>query len=330
MKNAILGLCVLMAGGAVKAQSYHFSQFFSTPLLTNPANTGMSDGPYRVASNMRSQGGGGNTYFTGYLSGDVGLLRDKLPMGHKAGTGLYLLSDQSLTSAVRTTAAGLSVAYHVGLDDYGENSVGLGLQATYQQRRIDYSKLTFESQYGPAGYDASLPVGEPLDFNSKSFFDLNAGLIYRTTIENKSLFAGFSAYNILQHRENILPDEFKFPTRFTFQAGAQVSMAEAGRVYFSLTSMHQAKANELTFGGAYGYPLAEEGGGEITGGLWYRYKDAVIPYIGLQYSGFQAGISYDYTVSGLKTGSQTRNGIELTLLFRALDRRELKTLVPWY
>ena len=62
MKKSILNLlvAVLMAGG-VGAQSYHFSQFFSTPLLTNPANTGFTEGPYRLASNFRSQGmQGGN------------------------------------------------------------------------------------------------------------------------------------------------------------------------------------------------------------------------------------------------------------------------------
>lgn len=320
-----------MAAKGLRAQAYHFSQFFSTPLLTNPAHTGLMEGPYRFASNLRSQGAGGSgNFFTGYVSGDVSLLREKLPLGHKAGVGLYLMNDGSLFGAVKTAGAGLSAAYHVGLDQYGESSLGLGVQATYQQRRIDFSKLTFENQYGPGGYDGGLPVGEPLNADSRSFFDLNAGMIYRTAIENKTVFAGFSVYNILQRSEALLTDEYRMPTRYAFQAGAQFSMGEAGRVYTSLTTMYQAKATELTLGGAYGMPLGEENAGELVGGLWYRYRDAVIPYLGFQFNGFQAGLSYDYTVSGLRTGANVRNGYELTLLFKSADRRELKTQVPWY
>lgn len=330
MKNALLAIFFLAAAPYLGAQSYHFSQFFSTPLLTNPANTGFTDGPYRFASNIRSQGLPGGTYFTGYLSADISPLRDRLPEGHRAGLGLYLMNDHALASAVQTNTVGASVAYNVGLDPYGENSIGVGLQATYQQRRIDYSKLTFESQFGSNGYDGSLPVGEPLDVNSKHFFDANAGVTYRRTIENKSFFLGAAVYNVLQHGENMLAQEFQAPRRYTLQAGTQVSTADNSNVYFSLTSMHQARTSEVTLGGAYGLALSTEEKNELTGGLWYRYKDAVIPYIGYQRRGFQLGLSYDNTVSAAKVGSQVRNAFELTLLYKGLDVRELKTVIPWY
>src|SRR5438067_11679362 len=119
MKNCIIGLYLLMLADVVCAQSYHFSQFFSTPLLTNPAHTGFTDGPYRVATNFRSQGIADNKYFTGYFSADFSPLRGKLPEGHKAGLGMYVMNDYSLTGAVRGNAIGMSAAYNVGLDSYG-------------------------------------------------------------------------------------------------------------------------------------------------------------------------------------------------------------------
>ena len=72
------------------AQFVPYSQYDNTPLLTNPANTGFTDGPYRVAANLRKQGTGAG-FFTGYLSAEVSPLCDKLPMGHRAGLGLYLM-----------------------------------------------------------------------------------------------------------------------------------------------------------------------------------------------------------------------------------------------
>lgn len=330
MKKLYLCFLTMVFVHAAQAQSYHFSQFFSTPLLTNPANTGYTEGTFRLASNMRTQGGGGATFFTGYLSADASLMRNTLPLGHKAGIGVYVMNDQSLTSAVQTNSFGLSTAYHVGFDDYGEHSFGLGVQATFNQRKLDYSKLNFENQYGPNGYDGALPVGEPLNFASTSFFDLNVGGVYNINLPDRAFFAGFSAYNILQHQENLLAEEFRMPTRLTVQAGGQLNVGIYGRVYASMTAMMQAKATEATLGSAFGLQLTETDRNEIMGGLWYRFGDAMIPYIGYQRSGFQFGLSYDYTVSSLRAGSVTRNGYELTLIFKSPDKRELKTLIPWY
>jgi type IX secretion system PorP/SprF family membrane protein len=332
MKKFILGFYSVLLAGAASAQSYHFSQFFSTPLLTNPANTGFTNGPYRIASNIRSQGmPGGNNFFTGYVSADVSPLRDQLTEGHKAGLGVYVMNDHSLGSAVQTNSIGVSAAYHVGLDHYGETSIGLGLQGTYNQRRVDYSKLRFENQFGPLGYDASLPIGEPLDYNSKSFFDINFGAVYNYNIAGQSFFAGIGVYNLLRHKENILDDEYTMPMRYTLQTGLQSPLSESENIYLSLTAMHQARTTAISLGGAYGYNISEtEGKSEIIGGLWYRYKDALIPYLGYQGNSFQLGFSYDYTASAMKTGAQVRNGMELTLLFKAPDKRDLKVNIPWY
>jgi type IX secretion system PorP/SprF family membrane protein len=331
MKKHILNICFLTIAGAAFSQSYHFSQFFSTPLLTNPANTGFTEGPFRFASNIRSQGmNGGSNYFTGYLSADVSPLRSSLPEGHKAGLGLYVMNDQSMNGALQTNSIGMSAAYHVGLDPYGEHSIGVGVQGAYHQRRIDYSKLTFENQYGPGGVNISLPVGEPLDFQSKHFFDVNAGVLYNASLENKSFFAGFAVYNILQHQDNFLATDFRMPTRITFQTGGQFWTGEYGKIYTSLTTQSQAKAYEVTVGGAYGHQLTDGDKNELMGGVWYRYKDALIPYLGYQTKTVQVGLSFDYTVSGIKTGAQVKNGYELTLIYKAADNRELKVLIPWY
>lgn len=331
MKKFILCFYIILSVEATWAQSYHFSQFFSTPLLTNPANTGFTDGLYRVASNFRSQGNlGGNNFFTGYVSADLSPFRNRIPDGHKAGLGVYVMNDQSLTGAMQSSSIGLSAAYHVGLDIYGERSIGAGVQGTYHQRRIDYSKLKFESQFGPGGYDAALPIGESINFDSRHFFDVNAGIVYNINLQDKAFFAGIAVYNLLGHQENILEEEFKMPRRFTLQAGSQFYLGEYGKVYSSITAMTQANANEITVGGAYGHQMTDGEKNEMIGGIWYRHNDALIPYIGYHYKGFQVGFSYDYTVSSMKTAAEISNGYELTLLFKAPDKRELKTLIPWY
>lgn len=333
MKKHFNTLYLLLTMSCItQAQSYHFSQFFSTPLLTNPAHTGLMDGSFRVASNFRSQGSSsGNPYFTGYLSADISPFKKALTTGHKAGLGLYVMDDQSLNGALQTSTIGFSGAYNVGLDAYGQRTLGVGFQGTYNQRRIDYSKLSFENQFGVGGFNPSLPIGEGLGNVNKNYFDVNAGILYNAVLENKSFFAGVSVYNILNHKDNQLPDNFKMPVRYTVQAGLQYNVSEYSRIYGSFTNMTQAKANETTVGGAYGLQLREGTvKDEINAGLWYRYKDALIPYIGYTYDGLRVGLSYDNTVSSLKTGAQVKNGFELTLMYKIINKKILKTTVPWY
>lgn len=57
-KGKILTLiCLLLAlSYGARAQDLHFSQFFNSPLTTNPANTGfIPDANYRFGANYRSQ-----------------------------------------------------------------------------------------------------------------------------------------------------------------------------------------------------------------------------------------------------------------------------------
>jgi type IX secretion system PorP/SprF family membrane protein len=265
------------------------------------------------------------------VSADASLLNNILPRGHKAGAGVFVMTDKTLGGASQTNSIGISAAYHVGLDEYGENSIGLGFQGTYNQRRVDFNRLSFGSQFGFDGYDATLPTGETINNTNRAYFDVNAGLVYQATLENKSFFIGGAVYNILRHKDNMIADEFKMPTRYVVQAGGQVFAGEFAKIYFSLTNMGQAKASETTAGGAFGLQLTEtEIKNEINFGVWYRYKDAIIPYIGYYYDGFQIGLSYDHTVSDLKTASQVKNGYELTLIYKAGDKSKLKTQVPWY
>ena len=55
----------------------------------------------------------------------------------------------------------------------------------------------------------------------------------------------------------------------------------------------------------------------ISGGVFYRLKDALVPVIKLDYHQFGVGITYDVNISKLKTASQFRGAYELTLSYKA-------------
>jgi hypothetical protein len=94
MKRIFLMGMAVAFGITAKAQSTHFSQFYSTPLLVNPASTGFTPGPWRVAGNYRSQWNtSGSPYRTFTFSGDTKILQDRLADGNALGIGAAFVND---------------------------------------------------------------------------------------------------------------------------------------------------------------------------------------------------------------------------------------------
>lgn len=331
MKRLLLLYILVTTMLAAGAQSPHVSQFYSTPWLINPALTGYFDGPYRLASNFRSQWGGGSTPFrTISASAEVGLLKNRLAENNRLGLGASFLNDHTLGGASQWNIATLGTAYTVALDDEGMHRIGLGFQAIYQRRRLDYSRLLFENQLGSGGFDPSLPIGESLTTYDKGQFNAAVGGMYHYEGYEHSIFAGAAMFNVLRKKENLLPETFNISPRYTVTIGGQAFVGVAGTLFGSANYQYQSGAQELTIGGAYGLQLGDDLKNVISLGTWYRLGDALIPYVGYQLDGLQVGFSFDFTTSALKAASQSRNGFELSLVYSAPDRRDLKRAIPWY
>src|SRR6187431_2723448 len=80
---------------SLMAQDLHFSQFFNSPLSTNPANTGfIPDADYRIGAHYRNQYSSilSSPYKTISIFGDAQVLRNRIENGW-LGLGGLLLSD---------------------------------------------------------------------------------------------------------------------------------------------------------------------------------------------------------------------------------------------
>ncbi len=122
----------------LEAQDPNFSQFFASPLTLNPALTGKFDGVYRVAGNYRNQWPTiNNAFITSTASIDFGILQNHIPDYDKFGIGVLALTDRAGDGVLVTNYAGLSLAYHKGLDENGYHQLGAGFQTTYVNKRLD-------------------------------------------------------------------------------------------------------------------------------------------------------------------------------------------------
>ncbi|MET0635886.1 MAG: PorP/SprF family type IX secretion system membrane protein [Chitinophagaceae bacterium] len=313
-----LTCCVALAGTAA-AQDPNFSQFFSSPLTLNPAQTGKFDGVFRVAGNYRNQWPTiSNAYTTFTASFDMGILKNRIATNDQFGIGFLGFSDQAGDGALKNTYLGFSTAYHKALDENGYHSIGAGFQGTFVSKRLNTANLKFLDQLTPFGFtNISLDPYANRQF-SINYFDLNAGFIYNgTTNGYNNFYFGASMYHINRPKENFDGGDFILSARTTLQAGAKLPVGTYNALHLSANHSMQAKAKNTMLGGAFSLNVNndEENPTNVYLGTWYRFNDAVIPYMGLEFDEWHFGASYDVNTSSLKAASASRGGIELSLIY---------------
>lgn len=321
MRKIFIAITIFLCAFAVHAQDPHFSQFFASPLTLNPALTGKFDGTLRAAGNYRNQWPAfNNVYTTSTLSVDFSILNKIIPENDTWGVGIIALTDKAAGGVLTNNYIGISTAYHKALNEDGFSQIGIGFQGMYGQKRLDWSKLYFSDQLTPFGFDLTVPSADiaTLTNTNISYLDVNAGIIYTVSTSNKNNFyLGASMYHINRPKESFKGGSWNVAARTTISAGGYFPVGDNLTLHTSGIYQIQGKATETTLGGAVAYALNndERSPTNIYGGLWMRWNDALIPYLGLEFSNMRIGASYDVNISSLKSGSQSRGGMELSLIY---------------
>lgn len=314
----ILFVCVLLAN-AVKAQDPNFSQFFASPLTLNPALTGKFDGTFRVAGNYRNQWPTIlNAYVTKTVSADFGIMKNRIPEFDQFGVGILGFTDRAGDGVLVTNAAGLSVAYHKALDEDGYHQIGAGFQGSYVNKRLDVTKVKFGDQLTPLGFTGVTSEFFDNKQLNVSYMDINAGLLYNGSTDGyNNFYIGASMYHINRPKETFQGGNFLLSTRTTIQAGGKIPAGNDNYIHLAANHSMQAKAHNTVVGGAFSYNVNhdENNPTNLYLGAWYRFKDAAIPYIGIEFSGLMIGATYDANTSSLKPASNSRGGMEVSLIY---------------
>ncbi len=321
MKRILFAVLICVAcTETIFSQDPNFSQFFASPLTLNPALTGKFDGSFRVAGNYRDQWPTIlRAYETKTVSADFGILKNRIADIDQMGVGILAVTDRAGDGVLVTNYAGLSLSYHKGLDENGYHQLGAGFQAAYTNKRLDVTKVVFEDELTPYGF---MPGTTGEVFSNKqinvSYVDVNAGVLYTgTTNGYNSFYLGASMYHINRPKENFQGGEYLLPTRTTLQGGGKIPVGSYNYMHFSAIHSIQAKATNTVVGGAFSYNVNNDDSNPVNiyAGAWYRFNDAAIPYIGLEFSGIQIGATYDINTSALKPASNTRGGMEVSLIY---------------
>jgi type IX secretion system PorP/SprF family membrane protein len=335
MRKFFFTCLILTATLFGKAQDPNFSQFFVSPLTLNPALTGKIDGNYRLALNFRNQWPSINNAFRTYTASfDAGILKSRIPDYDQFGVGIIGLTDKSGNGVLQHNYVGISTAYHKALDESGFHQIGLGFQGIYVNKRLNTDALKFEDMLRADGFTGLTTE----DFSSYhlnlSYFDLNAGFFYNgTTDGSNNFYLGGSMYHLNRHEETFTDTGHYFmASRLTLQAGGMIPLGDYNAFHFSAMHSRQANAINTVIGGAYMLNINpdEWSPTNLYVGSWFRFGDAIIPYVGLEFGEFRVGASYDVNVSSLKPASNMRGGAEFSLIYikRPVDPNAKKLNCP--
>ena len=326
-----LTLSFLFCASNVFTQDLHFSQYFNAPLLVNPANTGfIPDGAYRIGVNYRNQWANiGNPYKTFSAFGDIQLFADRMENGW-VGIGGSLLSDVAGTGNLTSTKAYASVAYHqtVGLGSL----ISAGFNVGWVNKKIDFTKLIFDSQWNGKFFDISVPNGEAFVTNQTNYFTLQFGVNYAYyPNENTYLNIGFSASNINRPKETFFNqslNDTRVPARFTTFLNGSFKLGDRWIINPNVYISKMTTAWELVVGGIAQRNLSGDGNLQLLLGGYMRQNDALIPVIGINQNGYKFTFSYDITSSGLKNYNQGRGAYEFSIIKQGLFSRSQDIKCP--
>ena len=245
-----------------------------------------------------------------------------------ATLGLELFRDVAGTSEFSTTqilpAGNLSIRT-------GENSfISCGVMAGAMQQRFDPAKLVLNDQF-VAGSDGSFSVlpysNQVFNKTSIDYFDLSGGVSYKSSInDNTDYYFGAALFHITNPAVGFFDgSQIILNKKLAFNAGLSSAIDDANELilygdYFEqyTPDFEPVGIRTVQVGIMCNHGFFESDGDKsITGGLLYRWNDAVMPVIQLQLSKLTIGTSYDINVSKLTVASQARGGFELTLTYKA-------------
>lgn len=311
------------------SQDPHFSQFFNSSYLVNPALIGSAKTDWRVAGNIRQQWNNAETPFnTASVNFEARLLKDRTSNNILAASAA-VMADQSLNGAFKSTFATGTIAYHVSLNE--ESHFGIGFTGQFVSRTLNLSELTFGEQFTSGGFSATLPTGETALSTMKPFLSVGAGMLYSFNRNRLGFNAGVAAFNVNRPKQTFLSDPNQYlPTRLVGSMNFEYDLTNMLLVNFNSIFHYQRRQAYFSMGGSLGVDISNtERRNIMYTGVWYRSNDALLPFWGLQIENVFVGLSYDVTVSKQNLGPSNPRTLEISFIFRQRGSTPGVIPCPW-
>lgn len=326
MKRTVQTVCLslaLMLGGknALAQVDPHYSVYYVYPAWLNPALTGVFDGTYRVSGIYRSQWGNiSSPYSTPGVAADFQTSRN-------ANFGVSILNQTAGDGGYSyTTAYGNAAFTGLRFGQMESKRIVLAMQFGLIQRGFNRDKLIDGGRWNPVTGNLSLQTDDPLilSLRQSTSFDMGAGAFFYDAMPGQKMnaFGGFSISHLTKPKDDFsLNGKGVIPMRYTVHGGIRYKVNDNVSITPNLLFMSQGTAKEI-MAGAYGQFKVNENT-DFMGGLNYRAKDAIAPFVGFVHKSFQLGASYDINTSDLGNIAPGTSSFEISLSY--IGRKATKT-----
>lgn len=320
----------------ITAQDAHFSQFYSSPLLLNPALAGTMDGTYRISTVYRDQWRSAleQPLKTYAFSGDTKFeLNPTARQSDLVGVGLTIYADRAGLYNLNTTTVTLTGAFHKGISAKNNSYLSFGFQAGISQRNIGYEDLLFGDQFNAIdGY--SLSTLEELPPNNYGVADFSVGLLYTTTpSKDMSFTMGGGYYHFNQPNisfyskdDNVNPSlirENSLDAKFSLHTSMSYSNTDGIRWNPRIMYLQQGQHNEANVGLGVRFQPNPGKAQAFHFGPWLRSTnnvdgfgiESVIIMAGFEVNNWIFGFTYDQNMGDLSGTRQGLNAFEISITY---------------
>ncbi len=320
-------LLVFICCGKMVAQDYQFTQFYASPMMLNPAFTGLIY-EHRFSAAYRNQWPGVKRAFSTYMA-----TYDYNISNLNSGVGAFILQDRAGTSNLVTTLGGVNFAYRFKVNKFSE--VRAGVSVAMAQKKLDNTTLIFNDQL----ITGSGVSQDALNTQPVNYADLGLGAVFNST----NCWIGLTAKHINQPNASLTGSVQPLPLYISAHGGYRYIISAKGKgktkleefISASFNYRHQEKYDQLDIGAYYFKSL-------LNVGLWYRglplkrYKagypnrETVAILLGVEVpdKNLKIGYSYDVTISRLGINN-TQGAHEISIVYEIYkkNKRNRRVLV---
>jgi len=279
-------MSALILAEDAKSQDPEFTQFYANPLYLNPAFAGTNRCP-RLVMNYRNQWPS--------LSGNfvtTSASYDQHVSTIQGGVGLLVLNDRAANGTLNTTSVSGIYSYQQAVSR--KFSLKAGFQASYFQKTLDWSKLTFGDMIDPKmGF--IYQTNDIQRGGQVKAIDFSAGILGFSD----KFYGGFAVHHLNEPNESLILGTSRLPMKYTVHAGAVIPIEKKSRdndakLSPNLLYRRQGEFQQLNLG-------MYVSKGPLVAGLWFRgllfgqtYRDAFIATIGIQTDMVRFGVDSVY------------------------------------
>lgn len=321
--NYVLIFGLLLTLKSLGQQDDHASYWYKSPTLVNTGAPIIGYGKFSAFTAMRMQwfavnGSPMRTNTFSFLAKIGEQIRDGY---FTAGVNFH--NDQTGNGSILTNSVSVPVNYTIRMRN--DRFLSLGLSPGVMMRVIS-NRGTWGNQWTGTSFDQGIANGEGFTQMKSTFFDMNTGLFYQQFSGSGNLFLlGASVNHVIQPKytpgSTFRTDEVKK------QYGLQMSYLAHGKTRLfsyrpAMMASYQGGNYNILGGVEIIYHAKErsrsliyEEGIDFNFGVFYRYLDALIGQFSYRNGGFEAGLSYDMTLSRLTRATKSVGALEVFLRF---------------